>query len=483
VEKKEKKFVDWLKWTTVFVIVFYIALITWWHLYVPGDNFALQSPGADNRPEGSARSANDVVIGEFFMNYNAETETASASFDGRWTSFRGERSLNIISNNDPINTSADDYPLLWSVTTGEGHAAPVILAGKVYFLDYDEQLSSDALRCFDLATGKELWRRWYRSPIKRNHGFSRTVPAVGDDYIITIGPEGHVMSCDPLTGNLLWTLDMQKQYNTEVPFWYTGQCPNVDNGVLILAPAGEEVLLTGIDCLTGQPLWTTPNTLKFKMSHSSITPMTLSGKLTYVYIGVGGVCGISAEKSDMGRLLWSATKWQPSVVAPSPLQISTDKIFLVAGYGAGGALLQVERTGDKWTASILEQYKPSEGLSSEQQTPIFFNNLIFSVMPKDGGAHREKLVCYSPQNLHQPVRTSAANERFGLGPYIVINSKLFILKDTGELYVYEISGDNFTLLKHQTVIPDGADAWGPMAYADGRLLVRDAHNIKCLKIN
>ncbi|MDR3309207.1 MAG: PQQ-like beta-propeller repeat protein [Tannerella sp.] len=482
-EKKEKKFVDWLKWTTVFVIVFYIALITWWHLYVPGDNFALQSPGADNRPEGSARSANDVVIGEFFMNYSAETETASASFDGRWTSFRGERSLNIISNNDPINTSADDYPLLWSVTTGEGHAAPVILAGKVYFLDYDEQLSSDALRCFDLATGKELWRRWYRSPIKRNHGFSRTVPAVGDDYIITIGPEGHVMSCDPLTGNLLWTLDMQKQYNTEVPFWYTGQCPNVDNGVLILAPAGEEVLLTGIDCLTGQPLWTTPNTLHFKMSHSSITPMTLSGKLTYVYIGVGGVCGISAEKSDMGRLLWSATKWQPSVVAPSPLQISTDKIFLVAGYGAGGALLQVERAGDKWTASILEQYKPSEGLSSEQQTPIFFNNLIFSVMPKDGGAHREKLVCYSPQNLHQPVRTSAANERFGLGPYIVINSKLFILKDTGELYVYEISGDNFTLLKHQTVIPDGADAWGPMAYADGRLLVRDAHNIKCLKIN
>ncbi|KAA6310409.1 hypothetical protein EZS27_038285, partial [termite gut metagenome] len=28
-----------------------------------------------------------------------------------------------------------------------------------------------------------------------------------------------------------------------------------------------------------------------------------------------------------------------------------------------------------------------------------------------------------------------------------------------------------------------ADAWGPMAYADGRLIVRDSHEVVCLKIN
>jgi outer membrane protein assembly factor BamB len=30
---------------------------------------------------------------------------------------------------------------------------------------------------------------------------------------------------------------------------------------------------------------------------------------------------------------------------------------------------------------------------------------------------------------------------------------------------------------------DGVDTWGGMAYADGMLLVRDANNVKCLKIN
>ena len=478
---KNKKTVTIITILTVFI---YAGVLIGWHLYTPMENLSIQAPGADNRPEGLARTANDVVIGEFFMTYDEDGSGADIK-DGlseKWSNFRGENSKNIILTSDKINISAEDFPIQWSVETGEGHAAPVIYNGKVYLLDYNEQLNSDALRCFSLETGKELWRRWYRVPIKRNHGFSRTVPAIGDDYIITIGPEGHVMCCDPATGNLKWSLDMQKEFKTEVPFWYTGQCPYVDGNTLVLAPAGEEVLLAGLDYATGEIRWKTPNTLHYKMSHSSVMPMTLGGKKTYVYIGVGGVCGVSAEENDRGTLLWETGKWQPSVVAPSPLQVSSNLVFMVAGYGTGGALLKVDHAGGKWTATVTDQYKPNEGLSSEQQTPILYNNMIFSVMPKDGGAHRGKLVCYSPSDLHTPVWTSAADERFGLGPYIVINNKLFVFKDDGELYIYEVQQQSLTLLKKQRVIEDGADAWGPIAYADGMLIVRDAHTVKCLKI-
>jgi len=473
---KEERIV---KGITIAIALIYTGIIIGWHIYTPRENISIQAPGADNRPEGSARKADDVLIGEFFMKY--EEASTNLSFTGKWSGFRGEQTSNVIKTPENIQTGEADYPILWSVDTGEGHAAPVIYNGIVYFLDYNEQLSSDALRCFSLETGQELWRRWYRVPIKRNHGFSRTVPAIGEGYIITIGPEGHVMCCDPVTGDMKWSIDMQKEYKTEVPFWYTGQCPRVDNGTVVLAPAGEEVLLVGIDCLTGETRWTTPNTLKYKMSHSSVMPMTLGGKKTYVYIGVGGVCGISAEDSDRGTLLWNTAKWQPSVVAPSPLQLSANQIFMVAGYGTGGALLRVDRSGNQWTATVTDQYKPSEGLSSEQQTPIFYNNMVISVMPKDGGAHRGKLVCYSPSNMRSPVWTSAADERFGLGPYIIINNNLFVFKDDGELYVYEVQDRNMKLLKKQRIM-DGADAWGPLAYANGMLIVRDAHVVKCLKI-
>ena len=460
------------------MVIIYTGIITGWHLYRSHTDFTIQAPGADNRPDGATRSADDVSIGEFFMRYG-EVET---SLTGQWNSFRGVDSKNIVVTSEQINFSGDDYPVLWSVETGEGYAAPVIYKGKVYFLDYDEPLKSDALRCFSLETGEELWRRWYRIPLKRNHGFSRTVPAIGDDYIITIGPNGHVMCCDPETGAMRWSLDMQKQFKSVIPGWYAGQCPQVDKDILVLAPAGDELLLAGLDCLTGDIRWTTPNIPGYKMSHASVMPMTLSNKKTYVYIGIGGVCGVSAEEDDRGTLLWQTNQWQPATAAPSPLQISTNQVFLCAGYGTGGALLQVDRQGGTWKATITDQYKPREGLTSEQQTPIFYNNMIISALPNDGGGNRGRLVIYAPSNIRTPVWTSATDERFAYGPYMIINNHLFAFKEDGELYVYEMLQRSMKLLKKQRIM-NGVDAYGPMAYADGRLIVRDAHNVKCLKIN
>jgi outer membrane protein assembly factor BamB len=454
-------------------------MIVGWHLYRTDRHITLQVPGADNRPPETERKANDVRIGEFFMRY----EDITSSLTGKWGCFRGSDFSNIVRATEKISYSGNDYPELWSVTTGEGHAAPVIYNGLVYLLDYDETLSSDMLRCFSLETGKEQWRRWYRVPMKRNHGFSRTAPYVSNDYVITLGPQGHLMCCNPKTGDLLWTHDLQKEYQTEVPFWYAGQCPRVDDGVLVVATAGNETLLAGIDCSTGETVWKTPNTLNFKMSHSSVTPMTIHGKQTYVYAGIGGVCGVSAEKSERGKLLWHQTKWKPSVIAPSPIHLTGGNIFLVAGYGAGGAMLKVDMNGSQWTATIVEQYKANEGLSSEQQTPILYNNLIYTVLPKDGGSNRGKLVSYAPADLHKPVWSSGADERFGLGPYVIINDRIFVFKDDGELYVYKIEASNNLVLERRQRIMEGIDAWGPMAYADGFLIVRDAHNVKCLKIS
>lgn len=469
-----------LTWITASLAVLYTLLLLGWHLYDPYRRLTTQEPGSDNRPEGMARRADDVVVGEFFLPYDAPAP--SSRFTGIWPGFRGAGRDNIVRAASGPALEAD-FPVRWSFTTGEGHAAPAIYKGRVYVLDYDETLLSDMLRCFSLETGQELWRRWYRVRMKRNHGFSRTIPAVGDGYVITIGPEGHVMCCDPVSGALKWTLDMQQAFDTEVPFWYTGQCPLVEDGTLVLAPAGAEVLMAGLDVMSGEVRWTTPNTLKYTMSHSSVMPMELGGKRTYVYVGVGGVCGVSAEAADRGTLLWNTGKWQPSVVAPSPLRLSSSRVFLVAGYGTGGALLEVTRNGSSWKADILEQYKSDKGLSAEQQTPILYDGMVISILPKDAGGPRERLVCYDPSDLHTAIWRSEPDEKFGLGPYMVIGDCLFAFDENGMLYVYRLQRGGMSLVRKQQVLEEGVDAWGPMAYADGHLILRDSHHVVCLKID
>ena len=462
---------------SLLTVLVYTAAIVWWHVYTPHSDFEKQLPGADNRPEGMERTIEDVRIGAFFTRF---VENYTSDLTGRWTTFRGENHDNVIRTSLPIIVPEEDYPVLWHFTTGEGYAAPVIMNGKFYVLDYDEDLRADMLRAFSLKTGKELWRRWYPVAMRRNHGFSRTVPAIGDGYVITIGPMGHVMACDPITGEMLWSLNMETYFKTVIPAWYTGQCPIVYNGVLVLAPAGEEVLMAGLNPMTGEILWTIPNDLGIRMSHSSIMPMTFHGKRTFVYFGNGGVVGVSAEEYDMGTLLWTSTQFRPTQVSPAPLQISPTDILLTAGYGAGAARLRVGRSGNQWTTTIVEQYGTTEGLVSEQQTPILHNGVIFTVLTRDARANRRRLAMFTPNNLRNAVWMS--EERFDYGPFIIINDYLFMFNDDGELFVYRVEGRSMTLLKRQVVVPDGVDAWGPIAFADGVLIVGDNHNIKGLKI-
>ena len=464
----------------VLMLIISIGIVSFilWFFHNPVKGLDASLPGLDNRPLIDSTAIDSVIIGEKFKEYG----TFSSGLTGKWTRFRGAEFDNIYKGNEKLIEKFDTAgpTILWSVEMGEGHAAPVIYNGRVYVLDYDERKRNDALRCFSLETGNELWRRWYSVKVKRNHGMSRTVPAITEKYIVTIGPKCHVMCCDPVTGSLLWGIDMVKDYKAEVPLWYTGQCPLIDNDIAVLAPGGS-ALLIGIDCKTGKVVWKTPNPGNMKMSHSSVMPMTFAGKKMYIYAAIGGVCGISAEGGDRGKILWRQNKFNPSVMAPSPLVLPDGKIFLTAGYGAGAAMLQLVKNGEIFDSRVLQIYKPAEGLASEQQTPLFYKGLIFGILPKDAGSSRNQFVCTSPDDSKKILWTSSKTDRYGLGPYIIADGKFFILSDDGELSIAKASTTGFVFLD-KTKIMDGQDAWGPMAIADGRLLLRDSKLLVCIDI-
>ncbi|MEX0986700.1 MAG: PQQ-binding-like beta-propeller repeat protein [Bacteroidales bacterium] len=461
-----------------FLILAGVTAIAWWITKDPVRDIVLSVPGMDNRGEGVA--ANMVInIGEFFERF----EHKSGGGTETWPRFRGEHFDNISRSEVGL---IDEFPeegpdIRWTVHLGEGHGGAAIYQGKVYILDYDEEIRSDMLRCFDLAEGTELWRRWYKIPIKRNHGMSRTVPAVTEDYIVTIGPRGHVMCVDRENGELRWGMNVEEDYETEVPFWYTGQCPLIDNGLAIIATGGKN-LMVAVDCETGEIVWQTPNELHLGMSHSSVMPFEFSGVKMYVYSAIGGACGIAAEGENAGRVLWSVSEWRHNVVAPSPVCLPDGKIFLTAGYGAGSMVLQLNKTGDKLTAEVLSEYKPKEGLASEQQTPLVFEGHLLGILPKDAGPLRNQLVCVHPDNFRNVIWSSGQTVRFGLGPYIIADDKLFILSDDGTLTIANPSVSGYVEIDSYRVIQDGADAWAPIAVADGYMVLRDSETMICMDL-
>jgi outer membrane protein assembly factor BamB len=431
----------------------------------------------DNRGEGVPINLN-VNIGEFYEVF----ENENSNLKETWPRFRGEKFDNISKSEITLidKFSPDGPDIKWTISLGEGHAGPSIYEGKVYLLDYDEEKKSDMLRCFNLETGNELWRRWYKVAIKRNHGMSRTIPAVTEDYIVTIGPRSHVMCVDRADGNMRWGLNVEAEYGTEIPFWYTGQCPLIDDDKAIIATGGRSVMIA-IDCKTGEKLWETPNINELKMSHSSIIPFTFEGVKMYVYSAVGGVCGIAAEGDNAGKVLWETSKWNHQVVAPSPVCMPDGKIFLSAGYGAGSMALQLKKSGDKFDVEVLQEFKPSGGLACEQQTPVLFDKHLFGILPKVAGALWNQMICVHPDDLTKVVWSSGQTKRFGLGPYMIADNKFYILNDDGTLTIAKPSTKSYIELDSYKVI-DGQDAWGPLAIADGYLVLRDSETMICIDI-
>ncbi|MFC2117721.1 PQQ-binding-like beta-propeller repeat protein [Bacteroidota bacterium] len=465
------------KYIIPIIILVSILAFTFWFVHDPVENLAANVPGMDNRPKRDTGLNEVINIGESLFNYTEHTSLLT----GKWPRFRGSDVDNINKENIPLINSWGEGPkILWNVDLGEGHAAPAIYNGKVYLLDYDEIKKADALKCFALETGELIWKLSYKVHVKRNHGISRTIPVVTDKYVVSIGPRGHVMCAEPNSGKFLWGIDLVKEYNTEIPYWYTGQCPFIENDLAIIAPGGSSMIIA-VDCASGDVVWETENPDNWKMSHSSVMPMNFAGKKMYVYCAVGGICGISAEGADRGKILWKTNKFSPSVVAPSPLILDNGKILITAGYGAGSGLFQLHKEGENFSVEMLQKYKPKDGLASEQQTPLFYKGHIFSILPKDAGSLRLQLVCTNTEDCTNFVWTSGKTERFGLGPYFIADDKFFILDDDGTLSIAKADISSFTILDKARII-EGQDAWGPLALADGFLLMRDSKQMVCIDI-
>ncbi|MCK5565899.1 MAG: PQQ-like beta-propeller repeat protein [Planctomycetes bacterium] len=438
-----------------------------WLTMSPAKEMALRLPGNDNAPPPEAQTDSTVNLKGKLTLYDG----VPSNLPGAWPGFRG-KNLDAIS--DENIALAKTWPaagpkVLWSLEVGEGYAGAAVLSGRVYIIDYDRENRLDAIRCLSLDDGKDIWRYTYPIKVKRNHGMSRTVPAVTDKYIVTIGPKCHVTCLDPLTGELLWFKDMVREYGTKVPPWYAGQCPLIEDGKVILAPSGD-VLMAAIDCATGETVWQTPNPNKWKMSHSSIVPMNFDGQKMYLYCASGAVIAVSAED---GSVLWETKQWKIKIATvPSPLVVSDDKIFFCGGYNSGSMMMQLKKENGKIIPVELFRLEP-EVFGSAQHTPILFNNHIYGVRPD------EQLVCLDLEGNTN--WTSTSSNKFGLGPYIIAGDAIYVLDDNGTLTLVKASPDSYQQLAQANIL-NGHDAWAPMAIASGRLLLRDLTEMACIDV-
>jgi outer membrane protein assembly factor BamB len=446
---------------TILVLAAGTAAVLWWRTGVA--SVTARIPGADH-PPGLANMRTIDMAGQVITGTGKPGEGT-----GEWAQFRGTgtgRSTETGLLKDPAQAK-----ILWTVDLGEGYAGPVVRKGCVYILDYSD--SADVLRCLSTETGQEIWRHAYKVDTKRNHGMSRTIPAVDDSVAVTLGPQCQVVAVNCDDGRFLWGKDLVRDYGSKVPPWYAGQCPLLRDGRVYIAPAGDKVLLTALDAKTGAVLWEVPNDLQWKMTHSSIVEVALEDRPTLVYCGSGGAIGV--EESS-GKILWQSTDWKISIATvPSPVDLGGGRILFTGGYGSGAMIGRVEKSGDTYALRVEKRMDPAV-LGSEQQTPVLLadGSGVMAVIPSG------EMVF---MNMDGSIRWhSGGGNRYGSGAYLVADGAAYVINDTGTLSAVAAGPGGFQLFGSATIIRGGSECWGPMALADGRLYLRDFTHLVCLDL-
>jgi outer membrane protein assembly factor BamB len=480
-----------------------VVLLYVWLSADAGSELELRLPGPDDRPAKIADVNEPIKIAGELTTFDG----VPADLPGQWPQFRGP-------NFDAISTQeitlAKTWPatgpkVLWSIDVGLGYAGAAILAGRVYVMDYDVEGQADVVRCLSLQDGRDIWRYSYPVAVKPEHGtMSRTVPAVTEKFVVTLGPKCHVTCLDAATGEFRWMYNLVREFNTTVPRWHAGQCPLIDDGKAIIAPAGAVedgkgiiapvgdvndgggmigaeggVLMMAVDCGTGEIVWQTPNPDGWIMTHASVVPMEFKGRRFYVYTGgnhkKGGVIGISAHD---GSVLWKTDEFRVPFFVTTPVVVGDDRIFLTAGYAqrdVGCGMLRLSETDGAISAS-LEYLHPTTVFGSIQQSPVYYEGYIYGVRTD------KQLVCLGLDG--NVVWTSTSANRFGKhgGPYAIVNGLLYVMDDHGAMTLVEASPTGYHPLAHAKVL-EGPDSWGPMAIAADRMIVRDIHKMICLDIS
>jgi hypothetical protein len=271
-----------------------------------------------------------------------------------WPQFRGPDRNGISKETGLLRKWPAAGPkLLWSVPVAEGYAGAAIVGGRVYHHDYDEAKSEWSINCRSLAAGKPIWQ--FREPreIRPNHAITRTIPAVDGRFVCSLDPKAVLHCLDARTGKQIWRKSLVTEYQATIPSWYNGQCPLQEAGRIVVATGGAAILVA-LDKATGKEIWRTPNPNQRLMTHASVMPAVLGGVRQYLYGTLQGPLGVSAAD---GKLLWEFGRKFNVAVAPSPIAVDQERVFMTASYDAGSVMIRVRRDGG---AFKTEPVRPEE---------------------------------------------------------------------------------------------------------------------------
>jgi outer membrane protein assembly factor BamB len=410
------------------------------------------------------------------------TLSVACAFAADWPGYFGPRRDSTSTEKGLLRSWPKEGPkVLWTTPVGNGYGGPAVSGGKVYLLDRDDKVG-DNLRCLDLSSGKELWSFAYDAPGSFNHPGSRSTPMVDGNNVYTCGPLGDLYCISTSTHKPVWNKNIWKDFGGgQLPRWAITQNPLIYRNLVIVAAQTSQAGVVAYDKLTGELKWKSP-ALSGGVGYVSPSVVKVGGDDHLVMILAGVGFGRSASGGSVngldplsGKVLWTYGNWQCGIPVPHAVDAGEGRMLITGGYSAGAAMIKVQKKEDG-SFGVTELFK-NINFGSHTQPPILYKEHFYAQYTIN--ERSDGLVCMS---MDGQIKWKTGDEpAFNKGGSILVDGLLLSTDGNKMLYLIEPDPSGFKPLASAELLESGEN-WAPIALVDGKLLIRDQKNLKCVVV-
>lgn len=377
---------------------------------------------------------------------------------GDWPAFRGA---------ERAGHAAGKFAMDWTTPPREvwrrriGPAWSSFAVVGDYLFTQEQRGDEELVTCYQASTGDEVWANSVHARYDDTMGLGpRATPTYDEGRLFTQGATGIVQCLDAATGSRIWTRELTKDSETDVPMYGFASSPLLAGGhVITYAGRKDGKAVAAYARATGEIVWQAG---RGSGGYSSPHLAQLGGTPQVLMVSDSG---LQSFAPDTGALLWEnvwEVKTNPRCV--QPLIVDTERVMYGATGAYGSRLVRVRAEEGAW--------QTEEVWSSKSFRP-YFNDCV-SYKGYCYGFDGERLVCIDLATGKRRWQGKRMGGQLLLLPEM---GKLLILSEDGEVVLVDAIPERYTEASQFKAL--SGKTWNHPVVARGHLFVRNSEEAAC----
>ena len=399
-----------------------------------------------------------------------------------WTQYRG--SNHDATATEPIRTNwtAEPPRVLWRKPLPFGLSSFSVGENRRLYT-MARRTSGGEQREFCVAlnadTGDELWATevgladYPHGGVGSDDG-PRSTPTIVGDRVITFGSYMNLMCLDAASGDEIWSHELIEEYGSRLISWQNAASPTVAGDLVFVNSNGRDnEHLIAFRVSDGSVAWKRGS---YGMTHATPVRATIGGAEQVNFFGQQALVAV---EPTTGNVLWNyPLVYNHTSVAASPV-VEGNTVYISRAYplglvpAAGALVVQVNGENGNFTAS--EKWQKINQLMNHWSTPVFHDGHYYG----NFGQSLLELRCVDASDGE----TRWAIRDFGYGSVTLVQDKLLVLADDGELVLVETNPEEYSEIARFRPEMTNPKCWNNPAVSDGRIYIRSTREALAIDLS